>query len=119
MEKYRTDFEMQIIVEFQDVEKAKKHFINSEWGNCFWKLDDLSDVAEMLSNSFYYSNDVHNYDGKTKKSTWIKFMEGFGSFERQDNYDSYKFTDKNNDCGDITIRYDMELDPTYTYNMDE
>lgn len=107
MRKFRTFFEMEIDVEFDNPEKAEAFFIDGDWKKSFWTFDDLDEVAESIANSFHWEND--HWDKDYKKTA--KFLEGYGNFIRikPDVWESCPSSI--DECGKITIRINMELDP--------
>ena len=110
----RTSFEMEIDVSFLDEESSFKHFIESDWKESFYTFDNLDDVAEHISYAFHIANnEFQKIDGKY---AFVKFIEGFGDFIQQDN-GHYKLTEKFDGGGDITVNYEMELEPAGTFHI--
>lgn len=115
MANYRTSFQMEIDVQFSDPDAAISYLKSKEWADYFFKFDDLGDAAEHLANAFHATSD--QWDGKNKR--FSKFIEGFGEFfcDSSDGY-KYKFLDKSENLGNITISYEMELEPMYTLALE-
>ena len=111
MTKYRTDFEMQIDVEFVEPEKAKAFFIDGDWKESFWSFDDLDEVAESISRLFFYEVEHWNREQKA----FVRFLEGYGYFVRQG--DVYISSKEYAEAGEIRIREELELTESGTYSV--
>jgi len=109
MAKRRVGFEMQIDVEFIDEEAIQKHIIDGdEWKSVFFTLEDIEDLASHIAYVFHNENELF------VKGRFVRFVEGFGEFIKQDD-GSYLFGGLEvGPTGDIVVRYELELEPSHT-----
>ena len=78
--KFKTDFEMEVLVEFKDPEKAKRFFIDGTWEKYFYTFDNLQELTEHLAYAFYQTPEA--WDKGRREST--RYVEGFGMFVHGD-----------------------------------
>ncbi|MGR5368424.1 hypothetical protein [Photobacterium damselae] len=114
---FRSTFELQIDVDFKDKIKAEQFFIEGTWKDHFYVFNDLDDAAEHLSLNF------HKYSDSWEDGGSWKYIEGFGSFLYNKDTKSWHLTSKDGEvgdfeCGDIEIKYEMELDCTDTRELE-
>ncbi len=114
MSKIRTSFEMEIDIDFLDEKSSFKHFIEGDWKESFYTFEDLNEVAEHISHNFHIANS--ELKKVNDEYRWVKFIEGFGEFVEQDN-GAFKLTEELNGGGDITVNYEMELEPMGTFAL--
>lgn len=107
MSSIRTTMELEIDVSFSDPSEIQAEFIDSDWGEVFYPLDTLLELAQTLSEMFH--NTEHYWDGDGK----VKYLEGFGYFK----YNDGKWCLYSECFGTITIRYEMELCTTGVYEL--
>ena len=107
MKSFRTPFEMEVDVTFEDPEKAEAYFIKgTDWKSYFWIVFDLSELAEHISDGFHHEREQWNKELKT----FTKFIEGFGEFIKNDNGTWRNSEEAAKEWGGhISIKYDTEL----------
>ena len=112
----RVELKAEIDVSFSDPEKAKAVFIDGDWKDYFWVIDDLENLATDLANAFHNEPQHWKYDHEKQKGWYQKSPEGFGTFIQQDNG---SFVMEDETTGKITISYEMELEPDGTFEVTE
>jgi len=110
--KRRTSFEMEIDVNFMNEEQSLNHFIKGDWKDSFYTFNDLDELAEHISYAFHITSD--EFRKRDGKHIFVKFIEGFGDFIRQEN-GSYELSEEPDEGGKIIVNYEMTLEPTGTY----
>jgi hypothetical protein len=110
MSEFRTSFEMEIDVSFADPEKAKAYFIDGEWKDSFWEIDDMEELAKYIAHSFHVEGD--RYDAERKAI--VRSAEGFGDYILGDSGLYHLDETSAEYVGGITVRYEMELEPVDT-----
>lgn len=108
MKKFKATLEQEVTVTFTNPEGVISEFIDSNWRETFYTLDDLEEVVDHLTYAFVRTPD--NWVGKTGK--FVKFIEGFGEFESDGNSYVCRFVH----AGDIRIE---ETEALYVSNVDE
>ena len=112
MTKFRTEFDMQIDVQFVDPEKSKAFFIDGDWKNSFWEFEELNEVAADIAHSFNLEDSQWN--PRFKKI--CKFIEGYGTFVKEG--DVYITTNLGTEeAGEIRILEAQELQPVSTVTV--
>lgn len=113
--KFECEFKAICEVEFLTPEKTLDYFLNSDWKDCFFTFDELSEVAEHLSYQVLkFSFDMLEFDGEYQP---CYYPEGFPPFLVLDDNEPNTFTAKDNEMGDIQIRVTQELEHDYTSEM--
>ena len=110
MKTYRTEFEMEIDIKFSDPEKAYAYFINGDWKKGFYTCCDLEELSELLSEMF------HNESRRFVEHQHQKDVEGFSPFRTND--ENKEWTSEYHEYGKIIIKYEFELAPAGTYEID-
>lgn len=111
--KMRVELKAEIDVVFSEPEKAVAVFIDGDWKDAFWPIDDIEDLATNIARAFHHERDQFKYDDKINKGWNIRYPEGFGTFVQQGD-DTYVMEDES--TGKIIVSYEMELDGTYEIN---
>jgi len=89
-------------IKFSEPLLAKAYFIDGEWRETFWDIDNMHQLAKNIANAV---QDYPAYYDKGYES-FVKSPEGFGVYVRQTD-GSYKATWK--DFGDIIVTTVSEL----------
>lgn len=115
--RFEVDLEMQVHIDFDDISKSDSFFIEGDWKESFWKVDELRDLAEIIAYAF--STDSPHYMSKYGK--FGVFLEGFGDFFREDysRPEKYRLDDESAElCGGITITVSYELEVVSVSHVD-
>lgn len=78
MQKFDVELEMKIKVELENPEAIQAYFIDGDWGDCFYPLEDLEEFIHYLVNSFQMEPDSYSEEHKA----FIRAPEGFGVYIR-------------------------------------
>lgn len=111
--KIRSNFEMDIDVEFSEPEKAKAFFIDGDWKNHFFTFGDLQEFTAALAFSFHATPDQWDRERKT----WTRSPEGYGTFVKDDSEKWVNIEEAYEDIGRIVITYESELENCGTFEV--
>lgn len=111
MATYNVDFEMQYRVEIENSEAVKAYFIDGDWKESFWELDDIEDFCRSLTTAF--DRHPEYFDKELGGSS--RFVEGFGLFNKPVRSNAYHLTERfTKDIGSrISVRVTDELEPVF------
>lgn len=110
MSKFNVDYEMQVSVQFHDEEKALE-YLQGEFSEGFWEIEDLEEGATSVANQFIYER-----DSLAKEI----FLEGFGGFARTAKRDVWENNEHSKECmGKVTIELEYELESTGAFEVQE
>jgi hypothetical protein len=74
----------EVSVLFHHPEKTESYFIDGDWGNYFYRLDDLDELAEHIAlNARWNGVNLHK-DSETASYEWVIDIEGCPLFYRKD-----------------------------------
>lgn len=111
--KFKTEVKKQVEVEFIEPEKTLDFFLNSDWKEVFFILDDLKEIAEFIAHqvgSFEsYFGEVE-IDGECEYRRYYR-LEGLPTIIKEPDSNLYKMTD--GEIGDIHIYVDNEYEVDY------
>lgn len=115
MKAFRTPFEMEVDVTFEEPEKAENYFIKGgDWKSYFWTVANLAELSAHISYAFHFEGEQWNKELKS----FTKFVEGFGRFVKNDD-GTWRTTDQaaNDGGGHICIKYSTELTTEDAYDI--
>lgn len=110
MSKFNVDYEMQISVQFHDEEKALE-YLQGEFSEGFWEIEDLKEGATSVANQFIY-----------ERNSFAReiFLEGFGGFSRTAKRDTWENNEHSKEyMGKVTIELESDLESSWTNEVDE
>jgi len=110
MKRFEVAMEAEISVSFSDPDKAKSYFIDGIWSSYFYDLVDMEDLAKSLSQAFHNSDEHYDKD----RNAIIRSPEGFGIYIKKEN--GY-YVANWEEFGEITVRYELELEATDAYEV--
>jgi hypothetical protein len=109
--KYEVDLAAQYIVTIPDEQKVIDYYINGDWKDTFWELDDIEDLIKSIMYSFVREDTTHQKN-KDDKYYACKSIEGFPEFIR-DKENRDKYISHHEECGTIIVELESELEVDY------
>jgi hypothetical protein len=86
MKTYEADFEMQIQVEIENPEAVTAYFIDGNWREVFWDIDDLEDFVSSFAHAFQATPEY------LRDGLFLKEVEGFGIYSRKPGEKGYQLS---------------------------
>lgn len=111
MSSFNVDFEMQLQVTLHNPDAAKDYFIDGDWKESFYTLDDIEDLVRLLANAFQCEADCYSPEHRG----FVRNVEGFGVYVRSAGADTYELDDEcQREIGtNISVSITDELEPTF------
>lgn len=104
--------EMSVV--FHHPEKTESYFIDGDWKNYFYSLDDLDELAETIALGARCSGVNLHKDSETSNYEWVIDIEGFPLFYKKygerNHYVAENIKDGDEETGVIEIIWDQEYD---------
>ncbi|MDP2566481.1 hypothetical protein [Pseudoalteromonas marina] len=106
--KFKNTIQCEIEIDFKDKAKAKAFFIDGDWSDVFYEIDDLEELAGILASLF------NNAPERLGKGLY-RSIEGFGDYIYSYEKKEWNLSDRQLPegeelpCGDIVIKYASEL----------
>lgn len=86
--KRKVTLETEVVVGYSNPEKAHQYFIEGDWKNTFFDLDDLEDLTEFLALAVFQHPEgfrLVQFGVKGNEYRFVKEMEGFATFIKDEN----------------------------------
>lgn len=92
-------------ITFSDPEKAKAEFIDGDWSDYFWEIDDMEDLATNIIQAVHNEQEISEIDSQDKY-VMKRSPEGFGVYLKDGN----DWVMDNEHTGKITVTiYSLEV----------
>lgn len=116
MKTFDVDFEMQYRVEVENPDAIQAYFIEGDWKDLFWEIEDLEDFVRSLTLSF----DRHPEYWDRERGGSTRMVEGFGEFNQKVGEPYRLVPEAAEELGtQITIRVVDELEPMFVTERKE
>jgi hypothetical protein len=100
-------------IQFKDPEKAEQFFVHGDWGDCFYDVDSLKELIEVMSTII--ATELESPSWNIDKETHQLDLEGFPNLV----YNSeLKVYETNNDKGDEDLCGKIIVTNLYPFDID-
>ncbi|MBL0523181.1 hypothetical protein JD523_20195 [Aeromonas enteropelogenes] len=109
--KFEVELIAQISVEFADPDKSHAYFVDGDWKETFWDVDDLDDLARDIGHNFMNAT----AGGMTRKV----YLEGFGDLISNGNGQWISCQEATEEYGQITVQVTRQLEVDSSWELKE